>query len=200
MGKKKRQQSSGSVQLPWQADLYSGIAKLLEVPEVAATLSQAHVEATPQRVVNAFSEYFSGCWRDPREVLMTTFNESYDEMVVVKDINFVSFCAHHLAPFIGKVHFGYLPNKKVIGLSKIPRLIEVLSRRPQVQEKLTCEIADIFMDVVKPKGCAVAIEATHLCMSIRGVRKEAVTKTLAVRGQFSKMITKNEFLEQIRKG
>lgn len=183
---------------PWEILIHAGIEKLLESKDIAAVISKEHTKETPLRFVNALREYFAGVYKDPREVLTTEFAEKYDEMVIVKDISFVSFCAHHLAPFSGKVHFGYIPNKKIVGLSKIPRLIEVLSKRPQVQEKLTVEIADIFMEVVKPKGCAVSIEATHLCMAHRGVKKEgATTKTCAVRGVFKGKSTKQEFMSQI---
>lgn len=189
------------VKVSWQGQLHHAIALMLAEPEFQKSMSVEHVNDTPRRFVEAFQEYFSGLKQNPEEVLRTGFEPgNYDEMIYVRNVRFTSFCAHHLSPFIGKVHFAYLPSRKIIGLSKIPRLIEIYSRRPQVQEKLSAEIVDTFQRIVQPKGCGVVIEAVHLCMTIRGVRKEeAETRTTALTGVFRDSAVKSEFLDGIRK-
>lgn len=186
-----------------KADLSDVYDQLLKYPDIASLIDKEHVSKTPERVVDSLvDELFKGCWEKPEDVLNTTFSESiYDEIVYVADIQFVSICAHHLLPFFGKVHFGYLPDKKIVGLSKIPRLVNVFARRPQVQEKLTLDIVDSFTRLLEPKGCGVVIEAYHLCMMIRGVeQKTAFTKTTALRGCFKTAeSTKQEFLHGIKK-
>jgi len=164
-------------------------------------ISEEHIKETPTRVTKAFEEYFAGCYQDPNEVLTKGFpSEGYDEMVYVNNIAFVSFCAHHLIPFIGKVHFGYIPKKRIVGLSKIPRLVECYARRPQVQEQMTQQIVDTFQTMIEPHGCGVVIEAFHLCMAIRGVKKEgAYTRTTAIRGCFTRPEVKSEFLDGVNK-
>ena len=131
---------------------------------------------TPGRVVRAYEEFFAGYLQDPREVLRKTFSEvgGYDEMIVMNDIRFESHCEHHMVPIIGKVHIGYLPDKRVIGISKLARLVEVYARRLQVQEKMTVQIADTLQEILQPKGVAVVIEAAHQCMTTRGVHKPGV--------------------------
>ena len=131
---------------------------------------------TPGRVVRAYEEFFAGYLQDPNEVLARTFSEveGYDEMIVMNDIRFESHCEHHMVPIIGKAHIGYLPNKRVIGISKLARLVEVYARRLQVQEKMTVQIADTLQEVLRPKGVAVVIEAAHQCMTTRGVHKPGV--------------------------
>jgi GTP cyclohydrolase IA len=173
---------------------------LYNIPKIKASISEEHTDNTPGRIAVTMIEMFEGCWQDPKEVLQTSFTEEkYDQMIYVNSISFVSMCAHHNLPFFGKTYFAYLPDKKIVGLSKIPRLVEVYSRRPQVQEKLTCEIVDMFNDVVKPSGCGIVIEAIHLCMAIRGVENEtAYSKTTALRGCFTDGSTKAEFLEGIK--
>lgn len=162
------------------------------------TIPPEHLNDTPARVTNALGEFFKGSWEDPKEVLSTTFPWTGDEMVLVTEIDFVSFCAHHLLPFWGKVHFAYIPKGHLVGLSKIPRLVEVLSARPQVQEKLANDIVDTFSGVVSV-DCAVMIEAFHTCMAVRGVKKKAVTRTTALRGEFRSFPhVKEEFLQSIR--
>src|SRR5690554_1897626 len=126
---------------------------------------------TPRRVARMYKELFGGLFEDPAEHLGVGFSEQYDEMVVLREIPFHSMCEHHLLPFMGKAHIAYLPHGKVVGLSKLARVVEVCSRRPQVQERLTQQIADLIMSRLDAKGCAVIIEATHTCMTIRGVRK-----------------------------
>ncbi len=140
---------------------------------------------TPERVARMYAELFSGLHRDAAEVLKKTFTEKYDEMVLVKDIAFDSFCEHHLLPFMGKAHIAYLPNGKIVGLSKLARAVEILSRRPQVQERMTESLADLLMTELKPRGVAVVIEATHTCMTVRGIRKPgSICTTSALRGGF----------------
>ncbi|MBI2826596.1 MAG: GTP cyclohydrolase I FolE [Planctomycetia bacterium] len=140
---------------------------------------------TPARVARMYAELFSGLHDDPRKHLQKFFTEKYDEVVLVKDISFNSMCEHHMLPFMGKAHVGYLPDGRVIGLSKIARVIEVVSRRPQVQERMTESIADLLVDELQAKGVAVVIEAEHSCMTIRGVRKPgSICVTSAMRGVF----------------
>lgn len=140
---------------------------------------------TPRRVARMYAELFSGIHKEPREVLSKTFTQKYDEMVVVKDIVFDSMCEHHLLPFLGKAHIAYLPNGKIVGLSKLARAVELLARRPQVQERMTEELADLIMEKLDPRGVAVIVEATHTCMTIRGIRKpDSICTTSAMRGAF----------------
>jgi GTP cyclohydrolase I len=140
---------------------------------------------TPGRVARMYAEVFAGLHIDPRELLQKTFTQKYDEMVVVKDIGFESFCEHHLLPFFGKAHVAYLPNGKIVGLSKLARVVEALARRPQVQERMTEELADLVMQELDARGVGVILEATHTCMTIRGVRKAgSVCTTSAMRGTF----------------
>jgi GTP cyclohydrolase IA len=140
---------------------------------------------TPARVARMYAELFSGLKQDPREHLKKFFIEKYDEIVLVRDISFNSMCEHHMLPFMGRAHIGYLPNGRVIGLSKLARVVEVVSKRPQVQERMTEEIANLLVEELDAKGVAVVIEATHSCMSIRGVRKPgSVCVTSAMKGVF----------------
>jgi GTP cyclohydrolase IA len=156
---------------------------------------------TPARVARMYAELFSGLQRDPTEVLRKTFPEKYDEMVLVKDIDFASMCEHHLLPFIGKAHVAYLPNGRLAGLSKLARAVEALSKRPQVQERMTEELADLLMEQLEARGVGVVLEATHTCMTIRGVRKPgSITTTSAMRGVFrDRPATRNEFLALIHR-
>jgi GTP cyclohydrolase I len=140
---------------------------------------------TPERMARMYAEMFAGLGRDPRELLQKTFTQKYDEMVLVKNIGFESMCEHHLLPFYGTAHVAYLPKGKIIGLSKPARVVEVLSRRPQVQERMTEELADLIMEELDARGVGVILEATHSCMTIRGVRKSgSVCTTSAMRGAF----------------
>ena len=143
--------------------------------------------ATPGRVVRAYEEWYSGYKDDPRDYLKRTFEETggYDEVVVLRDIRFESHCEHHMAPIIGRVHVGYLPRNRVVGISKLARLVEVYARRLQIQEKMTAEIASCLDQVLKPHGVAVMVEAEHTCMAIRGVKKPgASTVTTRFLGTF----------------
>jgi GTP cyclohydrolase IA len=156
---------------------------------------------TPARVARAYRESFEGLQQDPTEVLTTIFDEGHDEMVLVRDISFASFCEHHLLPFMGTASVGYIPNDsgEITGLSKLGRLVEVFARRPQVQERLTTQIADALEKNLNPRGVIVVVQAEHLCMSIRGVRKPgALTVTSAVRGQFrTSVATRSEAMSLI---
>ena len=140
---------------------------------------------TPQRVARMYLELFSGLCEEPGQHLKTFFREKYDEMVVLRDIPFHSMCEHHLLPFMGKAHIAYLPLGRVIGISKLARVVESFARRPQVQERLTSQVADLIMKKLRPRGVAVMMEAQHTCMIIRGVKKPgSVMITSAVRGLF----------------
>jgi GTP cyclohydrolase I len=156
---------------------------------------------TPERVVRAYEDWFSGYKEDPQEYLARTFEEidGYDDMVVLKDIRFESHCEHHLAPIIGRVHVGYLPRNKVVGISKLARVVETFARRLQVQEKMNAQIANCIQSVLEPKGVAVVIEAAHQCMTTRGVHKPGVTMvTSTMHGEFRKNpLTRREFLSVI---
>ncbi|MDC0934839.1 GTP cyclohydrolase I FolE [Pirellulales bacterium] len=152
---------------------------------VGEDVEREGLRETPARVARMYAELFNGLHQDPRVHLQKFFTEKYDEMVLVKDISFNSMCEHHLLPFIGKAHIGYVPNGKVVGLSKLARVVEAVSHRPQVQERMTEEIADLLVDELDVKGVAVVIEAAHSCMSIRGVRKPgSVCVTSAMKGLF----------------
>jgi GTP cyclohydrolase I len=151
---------------------------------------------TPERVARMYAEIFSGLHADPRQLLRKTFTQKYDEMVLVKDIRFESVCEHHLLPFLGKAHIAYLPKGKIVGLSKLARVVEVLSRRPQVQERMTEELADLIMTELDARGVGVVMEASHSCMTIRGIRKpDSICTTSAMRGAFREnQATRTEFL------
>ena len=150
------------------------------------------------RVVRAYEEHFAGYGHDPKLVLARTFEEveGYDEMIVLTDIRFESHCEHHMAPIIGKVHVGYLPDRRVVGISKLARLVEVYAKRLQIQEKMTAQIADTLQDVLKPRGVAVIVEAAHECMTTRGVHKPGVSMvTSRMLGAFREdQMTRREFL------
>jgi GTP cyclohydrolase IA len=156
---------------------------------------------TPARVARAYRESFEGLQQNAGDVLSTIFDEGHDEMVLVRDISFASFCEHHLLPFMGTAAVGYIPNEsgQITGLSKLARLVEVFARRPQVQERLTTQIADALESNLSPRGVIVVVQAEHLCMSIRGVRKPgALTTTSAVRGQFrTSVATRSEAMSLI---
>ena len=155
---------------------------------------------TPARVGRAYREMFGGLHQRPEDVLTTTFDLGHDEMVLVRDITLFSNCEHHLVPFFGVAHVGYIPGEdgRITGLSKLARLVDVLSHRPQVQERLTTQIADALTDALKPRGVIVVLEAEHLCMTIRGVRKPgAKTITSAVRGQLREAATRAEAMSLI---
>jgi len=154
---------------------------------------------TPQRVARMYAEMFGGLHVDPRVHVRKFFTEKYDEVVLVRDISFCSMCEHHLLPFMGQAHIGYLPAGRVVGLSKLARVVEAVSRRPQVQERMTEEIADLLVEELQAKGVAVVIEATHSCMTIRGVRKPgSLCVTSAMKGIFrSHLSSRSEIMQLI---
>jgi GTP cyclohydrolase I len=156
---------------------------------------------TPKRVVAAYEEFFEGYTQDPEEILRKTFEEveGYDEMVIVKDIRLESHCEHHIVPILGTAHIGYIPNKRVVGISKLARIVDVFGKRLQTQETMTSQIATTIENVLNPKGVAVVIDAGHQCMSTRGVHKtESSTVTSSMKGVFKEnQVTRNEFLSFI---
>lgn len=156
---------------------------------------------TPNRVIRSYDEFFSGYGEDPAAILGRTFDETggYDEMVVLRDIEFFSHCEHHIVPIVGKAHIGYLPDQRVLGISKLARLVETFARRLQIQEKLTADIANGLNDALKPRGVAVVIEAVHQCMTTRGVKKPGVSLvTSQMLGSFREDDkTRREFLSII---
>ena len=153
---------------------------------------------TPKRVVKAYEQFFEGYDQDPEEILTKTFEEveGYDEMVIVKDIRLESHCEHHIVPILGKAHIGYIPNNRVVGISKLARIVDVFGKRLQTQETMTSQIANVIQKVLDPKGVAVVIDASHQCMTTRGVHKpESSTVTSAMKGVFKEnAVTRNEFL------
>jgi GTP cyclohydrolase IA len=155
---------------------------------IGADPNEKDLLATPRRVAEMYEEIFEGVGRDPAKELEVVLDQKHEEIVLLKGIPLYSVCEHHLLPFFGKANIAYIPkNGRVTGLSKIARVVDILSRRPQVQERLTTQIADIIMSKLKPQGCMVVIEAEHLCMSMRGVKKPGtLTVTSAVRGVFQK--------------
>jgi GTP cyclohydrolase I len=149
-------------------------------------INREGLRETPERVARLYAEMFSGLGQDPRDHLKKTFTQKYDEMVLVKDIGFESMCEHHLLPFLGKAHIAYLPKGKIVGLSKLARVVEVMARRPQVQERMTEQLADLLMEALDARGVAVILEASHTCMTIRGIRKAtSICTTSAMRGAFA---------------
>lgn len=157
------------------------------------------LKGTPDRVARMFQETFGGYYEDPKKHIKAIFKSNNDQMVVVKDIDYWSHCEHHMVPFFGKIHIGYIPNEKVLGLSKFARIVEVFARRLQIQENLTQEIADFLNKSLEPKGLIVVVEGQHLCMVMRGVKKiNSTTITSAVKGNFENQKTRNEFLSLIK--
>jgi len=158
------------------------------------------LRGTPGRVARMYEEICGGLTTDPNSLVNAIFTEKYDEMVLLKDIPFYSLCEHHLLPFIGKAHVGYIPNKKIIGLSKIARIVDLYARRLQVQERLTNQIADAIEEVLSPHGVAVVMEGSHFCMMMRGVQKQGSSMvTSAMRGGFrTSPLTRSEFMDLIR--
>ena len=154
---------------------------------------------TPERSAKAMKFLTEGYEMDPMQILQSAiFNENYNEMVIVKDIELYSLCEHHMLPFFGKAHIAYIPNGKIVGLSKIPRVVDIFARRLQVQERLTEQILDCINDALQPEGVAVVIEASHMCMMMRGVQKQnSTTTTSGFRGSFKETDTRNEFLKLI---
>ena len=158
------------------------------------------LKETPARVARAFKENFAGLWQSPEEVLTTTFDIGHEELVIIRDIEVFSHCEHHLTPFHGVAHIGYIPRGKITGLSKLARLVDLYAKRPQVQERLTTQIADAMVKILDPLGVIVIIDCEHLCMSMRGVkRSHARTTTSAVRGALLNPATRAEAISLITK-
>ena len=162
--------------------------------------SREGIKETPRRIAEMYAEVFSGMKEDPRDVLSVGFEEGHNEMVILKDIPFYSMCEHHLLPFYGMAHIGYIPKGRVVGASKLGRVVEILAKRPQLQERLTTQIADTIVEALQPQGVAVVIEAEHLCMTMRGVKKPGSNiVTSAMRGSFrTRAVTRAEFLSLIK--
>ena len=167
--------------------------------EIGEDVSRDGLLKTPERAAKAMLFLTQGYQQDPVEILEgAMFKEGYDDMVIIKNIELYSLCEHHMLPFFGKAHIAYIPNGQIVGLSKIPRVVDVFARRLQVQERLTHDILECINTTLKPKGVAVVIEAAHMCMMMRGVQKQnSVTTTSGFRGQFQKIETRNEFLKLI---
>ena len=173
---------------------FSGI-----IQEIGEKADREGLLKTPERAAKAMMFLTQGYKQDAAAILKSAmFKESYNEMVIVKDIELYSLCEHHILPFFGKAHIAYIPNGQIVGLSKLPRIVDVFARRLQVQERLTEQILDCINDTLKPQGVAVVIEAAHMCMMMRGVQKQnSVTTTSGFRGSFEKEETRNEFLKLI---
>ena len=162
--------------------------------------SREGIKETPRRIAEMYAEVFRGMKEDPREVLSVGFEEGHNEMVILKDIPFYSICEHHLLPFYGMAHIGYIPKGRVVGASKLGRVVEILAKRPQLQERLTTQIADTIVEALQPQGVAVVIEAEHMCMTMRGVKQPGSNiVTSAMRGSFrTRAVTRAEFLSLIK--
>ncbi len=167
--------------------------------DLGEDIEREGIQKTPERAAKAMMFLTQGYHQDPEDILKSAmFKEDYDDMVIVKDIELYSLCEHHMLPFFGKAHIAYIPNGHIVGLSKLPRVVDVFARRLQVQERLTHDILECINDTLKPKGVAVVIEASHMCMMMRGVQKQnSVTTTSGFRGQFEKIETRTEFLRLI---
>ncbi|WP_405206853.1 GTP cyclohydrolase I FolE [Aquimarina sp. LLG6339-5] len=169
------------------------------ITDLGEDVSREGIIKTPERAAKAMQFLTQGYHQDPEEILKSAmFKEDYDDMVIVKDIELYSLCEHHMLPFFGKAHIAYIPNGHIVGLSKLPRIVDVFARRLQVQERLTHDILECINKTLKPQGVAVVIEASHMCMMMRGVQKQnSVTTTSGFRGQFEKIETRTEFLRLI---
>jgi GTP cyclohydrolase I len=176
-----------------------GVRLMLE--GIGEDINRPGIKDTPERVAKMFAEIFSGLETPEEDLLKPIEGENHDEMVLIKDIPFYSVCEHHLLPFIGTAHIAYIPSGSIVGLSELAKALEHFAKRPQVQERLTAQLADMIMERLKPRGCMVVIDAEHLCMSMRGIKKPGSrTATSAVRGIFrSKQSTREEMLALIKK-
>jgi GTP cyclohydrolase I len=182
-------------------EIQSAVKKILQA--IGENPDRDGLKRTPERIARMYAELLSGYQIDPVTVVNEAlFEVKYDEMVIVRDIEFYSLCEHHLLPFMGRVHVAYIPDGKVLGLSKIPRIVDLYARRLQVQERMTRQIADFIRDLLQPQGVAVVVEALHLCMSMRGVQKHnARLTTSAMHGAFrANLATRQEFLDNISRG
>lgn len=181
------------------ASMAENVAKMLDL--VGEDKDREGLVKTPMRVAKSLQFLTQGYSQDPAAILKSAmFREDYQQMVIVKDIDFYSMCEHHMLPFFGKVHIAYIPNKYVVGLSKIPRIVEVFARRLQIQERFTTQIKECIQDTLNPLGVMVVVEASHLCMQMRGVQKmNAITTTSDFTGIFTDKKTREEFLNLISK-
>jgi len=183
------------------SEIQAAVLRILQA--VGENPTRDGLKRTPERVARMYAELLSGYSVDPNTVVKDAiFDVKYDEMVIVREVEFYSLCEHHLLPFMGRVHVAYLPDGKVLGLSKIPRIVDIFARRLQVQERMTRQIADTIRDLLHPQGVAVVVEALHLCMMMRGVQKhDARITTSAMHGAFrANLATRQEFLENIGRG
>jgi len=180
------------------AQIEKGVTQILLA--IGEDPSREGLKETPQRVAKSYEKLFGGYREDPQKLITVFDNEGYDEMIIAKDIDFYSTCEHHMLPFIGKAHIGYIPRDKIIGLSKMPRLVEIFARRLQNQERLTKQIADTLTDMLNPRGVGVVMQAKHLCMKARGVEKQnCEISTSSFTGWFIKNLnTRAEFLNLIK--
>ena len=183
--------------LPITDEIKRNFSKIIDL--LGEDTAREGLVKTPARAAKAMKFLTEGYEKDPKQILQSAmFSEDYNEMVIVKDIELYSLCEHHMLPFFGKAHIAYIPNGKIVGLSKIPRVVDVFSRRLQVQERLTEQVLDCINDTLKPKGVGVVIEASHVCMMMRGVQKQSSTTTTSgFRGTFQHTDTRNEFLKLI---
>jgi GTP cyclohydrolase I len=181
-----------------QARIQAAVHELIAA--VGEDVSREGLRETPRRIAEMYAEIFAGLYSDPARLLDVKFEEGHDEMVILKDIPFYSMCEHHFLPFHGLAHVGYIPDSNVVGISKIARVVEQFAKRPQVQERLTCQIADCILESLQPDGVAVVVEAEHLCMTMRGVKKPGSRMvTSAMRGHFKKRdVTRSEFLALVQ--
>jgi GTP cyclohydrolase I len=181
-----------------KAKIEKAVASIIEA--IGEDPNREGLIGTPRRIAEMYAEVFSGIYEDPGEELRVGFEEGHQEMVILKDIPFYSMCEHHFLPFHGLAHVGYIPSGRVVGASKIGRVVEILAKRPQLQERLTTQIANTIVSVLEPKGVAVVIQAEHLCMTMRGVKKPGSNiVTSAMRGLFQKNpVTRSEFLSLVQ--
>lgn len=181
-----------------KAKIEKAVASIIEA--VGENLEREGLKGTPKRIADMYAEVFAGIYEDPKEELRVGFEEGHREMVILKDIPFYSMCEHHFLPFYGIVHVGYIPSGRVVGASKLGRVVEILAKRPQLQERLTTQIANTIVEVLEPKGVAVIVQAEHLCMTMRGVKKPGSNiVTSAMRGLFQKNpLTRSEFLSLVQ--
>ena len=186
--------------LPMTEEIRVNFSKIIDL--LGEDNEREGLEKTPMRAAKAMKFLTEGYEKDPKQILQSAmFSEHYNEMVIVKDIELYSLCEHHMLPFFGKAHIAYIPNGKIVGLSKIPRVVDVFSRRLQVQERLTEQVLDCINETLEPVGVGVVIEASHMCMMMRGVQKQnSTTTTSGFRGSFKERDTRNEFLKLITSG
>jgi len=181
-----------------KAKIEQAVASIIEA--IGEDPKREGLVGTPRRIAEMYAEVFAGIYHDPKEELQVSFEEGHHEMVILKDIPFYSMCEHHFLPFYGIVHIGYIPSGRVVGASKMGRIVEILAQRPQLQERLTTQIADTIVEVLQPQGVAVVVQAEHLCMNMRGVKKPGSNIiTSATRGLFRRSpLTRSEFLSLVQ--